>query len=426
MHSRFGVQRTFARCITALLAVVASAQVPSAARSLRPPRVLVLAHGASEPQNERWALARNDAELQAVLVRWQIEVKLPAVDYTTGAVVLVSYGRGRGGQPTVSSWCWGEDPSMQLVRLAGDPTASVERGRWAALQLPHSFQPWRGNIRFETDAPGEKVGVAWRSVCMPCHVSGAEHLGFLPLRSQPIACFQDDSSWRSFCRRELADDVVVPDCDFATHVLVTAPIRRKFGTGVLTGAFRTMLRVVEPAGKESARSVAVIAVPRCSGELVVEATDPDDSTRHRIVARFVVTDPSSAVLLRRFECVLEAREELLCARATTQSQWQVLRKKVGGAVAAMTNDWCDFSLDTVVVLATDAVAVRSDFGLSVSEEEGVDVLTVKQVAAAAAQPSSFALVLKVPRRKGQLAVVLRREGLAASPSEATVGVFPGF
>ncbi|HEX5053841.1 MAG TPA: hypothetical protein VFZ65_18830 [Planctomycetota bacterium] len=409
----------------ALLGAAAAAQAPATARLHEPERVTVLAHGAGEPMADRWALARSDAECRNMLASWRVAIEPPKVDYSASTLVLVSHGRGRGGEPAVSLWSWGDDASTQLVRLAGDRAAPVLQGRWAVLLLPASFQPWRGNIRFETDVADGKVGEVWRSVCTPCQLRWLGKFSSARAPDAVARCFQDQVSWQAFWHLDADPAKPPPECDFATHVLVVTPIRRQSGTGLLRGPFRTALRVVEPAPDEPPHDALVFAVPRRTGELVVETTPADDATRHRIVARFVVADPSSAVVLRRFECDVEPREQTVCERAATQMQWQALRRKVGGAVAALTNDWCDFSLDTVVVVVAAAAAVRPDFGIAVGEEEGVDVLTLTQELASDAEARSFAAVLKVPRRKPQLAVVLRRAGPPEAESEATLQVFPG-
>jgi hypothetical protein len=407
-------------------AVLCGAQEPAAEQPIAPVRVRVLAHGAGEPRADAWRLARSEGELRDLIARERIEMVVPRLDFATHAVVVVHHGRGRGGTPTVTTWNWGREASALLIRLAGDRQAATVQGRWAVLLVPCAVEPWRNNLRFETDVAGQPVGEAWRSVLMPCQLGRLDHLDYLGTASLEVGCYQDEESWRRFWRRNSAADVPVPACDFAVHVLLSAPIRRLQGAGVLWAPLRLTARVVAPRAEEPPQAVAIFAVPRRAGELVVEATSADDETRHHLLARFVVADAASAVVLRRFECNLEPRAAACCERATTRSEWRALRDRLGGPVQALPDDWCNFTHDTVVALATAAAPARPGFGLAVTQEEGVDVLTVTRELVRDQERLSAALVLKVPRRKHQLAVVLRQAGAKEAESEATLQVFPGF
>ncbi len=411
--------------LAAMSAMVAAARAQVPAQPAPQPRLRVLAHGTGEPQADQWALARCEAELRDIITRWHLESSPPPIDYQPDAVVVVRHGRGHGGEPAVAMWSWGADPSARLLRLAGDQTFPVVHGRWAMILLPRALEPERNNLRFETDVPGQKVGTAWRSVVVPCGLGGVEYLGYLGIRSSEIGCYEDAESWQTFCRRNLEAGAAVPECDFAASVLVAAPIRRLFGTGLLTAPFCTTVRLVAPVPGEWPNSIAVFAVPRRTGELIVETTAADDETRHHIAARFPVTDPSSAMLLRRFECDLEPRAGTLCERATTRAEWRALRDQFGGGVAALPDDWCNFTRDTVIAVATAAVPVRSGLGVEVATEEGVDVLTLTSGSASGGEVRGGAIVLKVPRRRAQLAVVLRRGGVDEGAAETTLRVFAG-
>jgi len=117
-----------------------------------------------------------------------------------------------------------------------------------------------------------------------------------------------------------------------------------------------------------------------------------------------------------------------CERATTAAEWQQLKKSLGGGVAKLPDDWCDFEHHCVVAIAVAEGRVSPGLHLAITEEEGVDVLGVRQTTPSGKDPGlrSSCAVLKVPRRKGQLAVVFRRDTGLETGAEKTLRVFPGF
>ena len=147
-------------------------------------------------------------------------------------------------------------------------------------------------------------------------------------------------------------------------------------------------------------------------------------TPHRAAA---AAGPAAAgqLLLDSFSCEVPAVAATSCERATTLSEWKELRQRLGGAIATLPDAWCDFDAEAVVAVATAVAAVRPGFAWALSEEEGVDVLTLTRELAAAGDPRSWAIVVKTARRPAQLAVVLRSDGPGSETAERTLRVFSG-
>ena len=131
------------------------------------------------------------------------------------------------------------------------------------------------------------------------------------------------------------------------------------------------------------------------------------------------------LLLDSFACEVPAVAATSCERATTLSEWQALRQRLGGAIATLPDAWCDFDAEAVVAVATAVAAVRPGFVCALAEEEGVDVLTLNQDLTAAGGFRSWGIVVKTTRRPAQLAVVLRRNGPGSTTGERTLRVFAG-
>jgi len=102
-----------------------------------------------------------------------------------------------------------------------------------------------------------------------------------------------------------------------------------------------------------------------------------------------------------------------------------MRQRLGGVLAELTDDWCDFGAEAVVAVATTAAAVQPGFEFAVAEEEGVDVVTLTQTRLAAGAARSWGIVIKTTRRPAQLAVVLRHSGPGTETAEQTLHVFAG-
>ena len=60
--------------------------------------------------------------------------------------------------------------------------------------------------------------------------------------------------------------------------------------------------------------------------------------------------------------------------AATLTEWRELRQELD-EFKELRDDWCDFTSASVIAVVTEAGPVSPGFGLSVVEEEGVDVLT---------------------------------------------------
>jgi hypothetical protein len=130
-------------------------------------------------------------------------------------------------------------------------------------------------------------------------------------------------------------------------------------------------------------------------------------------------------LLVSLACELPAVAATWCERATTLAEWKAMRQRLGGVAAALPDGWCDFGAEAVVAVATAAAAVQPGFECALTEEEGVDVLTLTQAHMAAGAARSWGIVIKTTRRPAQLAVVLRHSGPGTETAEQTLRVFAG-
>ena len=141
-------------------------------------------------------------------------------------------------------------------------------------------------------------------------------------------------------------------------------------------------------------------------------------------------DPAAApviAVLRSTQCELRVDQGTWCERVTDAGQWRELRQRLGGAVSELPDDWCDFEHDCVVILVAAGAPAGADFAVRTLEEEGVDVVVATQVGPAGdgGPLHSACLLLALPRRPAQLAVVLRQQFGTAPGTESTVRVFAG-
>ncbi|MCA8950916.1 MAG: hypothetical protein KDE27_15535, partial [Planctomycetes bacterium] len=174
--------------------------------------------------------------------------------------------------------------------------------------------------------------------------------------------------------------------------------------------------------------LAVQLVPRVAGKLQLDLEVAGRTGVARRLLQREVLDPATAPLLtvlRYLPFDAMKRGEPLCERATTVHEWRELRARLGGAAAALPDGWCSFHGSAIVAVVANADRVSAGFRFLVAEEEGVDVLTARQVGPSGrfVEQRSFGFVAVVPDRKGQLAVVLRRSFGPGPPTEKTLRVF---
>lgn len=412
-----------------------------AAQDALPVRVLL--HGERGDPEPRVRTARSAAEWAGIVAAERLPdpAAALAVDYARELLVVLWYGAGRGGVPELGLLQSPVERPNRLLRLAGAAAAPVVAGRWVVLALPTAWEPWRQSVGFETDAEAAPGVAAWRSVLPPRLPLVLGAVQNLPADAgAPVQVFQDAVALRRFWRTHAAA-WPIPEYDYRqVVVLVVAGDDASLytmtgsepgrGAGAPPRQTLTMVRRWQPApkpGAPAAHQFGWFVLARREGALDFETPRVGATDTFDVVARFVVASPRPSPtlqVLRCFECELEARADTLCERATTPREWAALRAQVGGKVAGLPDDWADFEHDHVVVVALAAAVVAPGLQLAVLEEEGVDVLTIEAVAAAgrAAVGRSLGLVLKVPQRKGQLAIV--HKGPAAAP-ERTLRVFPG-
>ena len=426
--------RFFSRCVwCALWAVAGLAQDGGVVR--------VLASGSGGDTQERFRVAR-DAEQWQTIVR---EEGLPeasiAVDHEKDLVVVLWYGKGRGGKPHVSVLESLPGNPNRLLRLVGEPGGKLVEGRWVVLAIPVSWEPWRASTWFETEAEPIAGATVWRTVLPARSPLALAAMG--EGKADPgaeVQMFGDAVSMRAFWR-ERALGVPIPGVDFSQLLVVVVrgaspSLYTMHGTERRGDTVRpwTILRRWQQDSKAELAAgpqFRWFAVPRHDGVFDFELPVPGAVGNHRTVERFLATKllgPTILPVLRVFECEIGQRKEPLCERATTLAEWRALRAGLDGRALQLPDDWANFEHECIVVLATDEARVWPGFGLSVSEEEGVDVVTITETGPSGRDPGqrSQALVLKVPRRKGQMSIVFRRDIGPAPGHERTLRVFPGF
>lgn len=111
----------------------------------------------------------------------------------------------------------------------------------------------------------------------------------------------------------------------------------------------------------------------------------------------------------------------------TVTDWRAVSQRLGAECAALTDAIGELAADWVVVVRTGAAARWPGCRLRVATEEGVDVLTIATRAPSGREVPSVAeaVVLKLPRRNAQLAIVLERHCGPAPPEQTTLAVLPG-
>lgn len=167
---------------------------------------------------------------------------------------------------------------------------------------------------------------------------------------------------------------------------------------------------------------ALFLLPRLAGPVHVVVRDAEGEP-----PPIALSDPANSELPRvlgAFELGSGGGDAVRCERATTPEEWRLLRASLGDAGKGLPDDYADFRHTAVILVAPGRARTFPGFQLSVGTEEGVDVVTVRQ-----AFPSGRllperapALLLTLPRRPRQLAVVLG-DNWAAAGKATTIATF---
>ena len=381
----------------------------------------------------RWECAGDAAEWQALAARWRLPTDMPAVDFAGECVVVIDCGEGRAGTPRLALWSWEERASARLLRLTWPRAAASCVARTVVLAVPLAWRDELDDLRCEVAIADAANGAAWRSLVPPAAEPLVPLAYLAPTRPVTMACIQDAASWRQFAGENLAEAPPPPACDFASAVLLLVPGRGQPRTpepqpaGRLLGDRTTTVRLAAvPVDDAGPLQLAVFAVPRVSGGLVVERTAAADRARHDVVERFAIAAPESALLLCRRDVALPPGGGTRCERATTAGEWRTLRQGCGAALAGLPDDWCVFATDWALLVAV-AGAEGGSLAIDVRSEEGVDVLVLTPTAGVANSRAAgdLGVLLKLPRRRAQTAVVLREPSDGpAGFRERTLAVFP--
>lgn len=169
-------------------------------------------------------------------------------------------------------------------------------------------------------------------------------------------------------------------------------------------------------------------VERPRRPLRVELGDDAADGRWREFARLEPADPATAkrlFVLRQagvYDC---GATQPFCRRLETAAELRALQQEL--RLPASLVDGFDAEHDVVIAVATGSGRVFDGFGVAVASEEDVDVLTLLQSAPSGRDPGVHTplVLLQLPRRPNELAVVLRLGSGPAPASEETLAHFPG-
>lgn len=426
----------FARCLVGVLLLAAA---PGQRRISAVAEVL----GAGEELKAGTPVGVLDRRgFEAVLAAHGREV--PDIELAGRRLVLLELGAGPGGLIDVAGVY--HAAGEYLVRIEGRSRVRYAERRWAVVAVPSMT-----NVVFEANCVIPGHGVAFRrcgTVSAPrCLFESHETVVFPAAGELALLCIADACDMRRFVSEQLAKDCRAEALerfariDFLRFVALARPLAATdvveiFGKkqAVSPSLFRankgSLLRIPTSAGRGELHSYGITFVPRTAGALDCEAQVPGAADTWQRVARFDVPDPFTAPklpILRFVQRDMEACEKSIVRRASTHSEWTELRKEFD-EFADLPDDWCDFNDTSVIAVVTAAARVFRGFELSVGVEEGVDVLTAHQWGPSGVDPgqNSFGLLVVVPNRKGQLAVVLSRKFGPGAGGEETLRLFPGF
>lgn len=235
-----------------------------------------------------------------------------------------------------------------------------------------------------------------------------------------------------------AFDAASPDVDFArcgvlcVRTEAQAPLQWQ---PALLGRDRWVLRLrlgdVDTAGKEPRAQAWIVPRPRLP--LAVEigratSAETDGALAWRELARLSPSPPAASPRLTLLRCAVaydSGCKEPLCRRIDSASAWRELQRQVALPEAVLARDWVDFGSAAVILVATGEGRVWPGFGFAIGDEEDVDVLTLLQRAPSGRDPGLHTpmVVVQVPRRAHELAVVLRLSAGPAPAGEQTLGHF---
>ncbi|MBL8722857.1 MAG: hypothetical protein JNK49_02365 [Planctomycetes bacterium] len=229
----------------------------------------------------------------------------------------------------------------------------------------------------------------------------------------------------------------LPDVDFSRHWVLGWPWlarRIEWGASVPAGGSGRLVCVADPAAARPQpgrycvvpRGVAGVVLGAVPGNGRTVLGRPETAAAARLpVLRWLVLpvcEPSAAAAAPAPRLTEDC---LRFAEAHTFAAWcgEPSRRVRSPEAARVAQDWVDFGAAVVLVVTAPGLAAAATALPQVSEEEGVDVLTLPWAGPAA--PAATVLCA-VARRPHQLAVVLRPTdaALGAGAAERTVAVFP--
>lgn len=322
------------------------------------------------------------------------------------------------------------EPAM-VVRIEGAIGGRTVANRWATVVPEPPLTA--ADIAFETDCGMVAGASAWRM--RPAPSLSQRPARYLPRSSDFEACCLADAVelsafWRAHCGRAAEGP---PAVDFDRFLAIVEP-EQQGGDGLAAwrhgGGMRVICAQGAPPDRDEQR-MALHLVPRVAGEVLLDLEVRGREGVARRLSSRTVEDPRRAAtlqVLRYLPVELAPRAATTCERATTPGEWRQLRQRLGGPVADLPDDWCDFSHAAVVAIATGTGLTWPGFELATTEEEGVDVLTATQRSPSGVHPGehAYAMLAVVPRREAQLAVVLREVCGPGPGTEKTLRVFAGF
>jgi len=273
----------------------------------------------------------------------------------------------------------------------------------------------------------------------------APAMAFAPLQCFALqvvvdqACFVDDV----VALRRLFPPVPgaePPEVDLARHAVLVVPAKLPEGrqlqwhrAALHDGEWRVELRL-EPAPAAAAAPQVkdqpvlgtMFVVPRVAEPVRVHVPIAEGQPPPLLTVPDAASGALPKVLaLRELDLGQRRAASLRCERAATPAEWRKLRESLGDAARDLPDDYADFDHQCVVLLLPPTARTFPRIGLAVASEEDVDVVTLTQ-----AFPSGRllpertpALLLTLPRRSHQLAIVLSTNFGPAPDRSKTAATF---
>jgi len=356
--------------------------------------------------------------------------------------LLLRLGPGHGANLQLQSYAVPRQAELCWMRLIASGAGSVP-GRWVALAVPAAavasmtleLQEPLPDARNASPCPPVAVrALVANSAPKPQPWTLGGTLARAPERGLRVA---DWLAWQAVWQQFGFAGQSLPSVDFAANEVLLLPGESLHGHGLLPlGTPASGPPDALPMPWRALRSEPRLAtmhgswrmVARHAGPIHLEQELPPGSRQFAV--QCLPAAPQAPELLPIWRAEVIAVPPELAAGVdpvNTVTEWRAVTQRLGAECAALTDSFGDLAVDWVVVVRTGAAARWPGCRLRVATEEGVDVLTIATRAPSGREvpPVAEAVVLKLPRRNAQLAIVLERHCGPAPPEQITLAVLSG-